>query len=109
MRYTRVVGADGGASRFDDAKLELAEQQVADGVSPMFVGSLSAESSVVFLRSADFDSHDGTVPTTGTAEAPGIDCYRSPPRPTARGPVLPTAGPRWSTPFGSLPSTPGPC
>jgi hypothetical protein len=55
-RYTRIVGTDDGGSKFEDAELQLTEQQVADGVPPMFVGGLSSSARVVLLRSVAFDS-----------------------------------------------------
>jgi hypothetical protein len=61
-RYTKVVCTDDGASAFEDAEIQLAEQQVADGVPPMFVGGLSSSASVVFLRSAEFDSDPHPAP-----------------------------------------------
>jgi hypothetical protein len=61
-RYTRIVSTDDGGSRFEDAQLHLAEQQVADGVPSMFVGGLSSSAAVVFLRSAAFDSDPHPAP-----------------------------------------------
>jgi hypothetical protein len=61
-RYTKVVSTDDGGSTFEDAEIHLAEQQVADGVPPMFAGGLSSSASVVFLRSAEFDSDPHPAP-----------------------------------------------
>jgi 3-dehydroquinate synthase class II len=61
-RYTRIVGADDGGSRFEDAEIQLTEQQVADGVPPMLVGGLSSSAGVMFLRSAAFDSDPHPAP-----------------------------------------------
>jgi hypothetical protein len=61
-RCTKVVCTDDGGSTFEDAEIHLAEQQVADGVPPMFVGGLSSSASVVFLRSAEFDSDPHPAP-----------------------------------------------
>jgi hypothetical protein len=60
--YTRIVRTDDGGSEFEDAELQLTEQQVADGVPPMFVGGLSSLAGVVFLRSAAFDSDPHPAP-----------------------------------------------
>jgi len=61
-RYTRIVGTGDGGSKFEDAEIHLTEQQVADGVPPMFVGGLSSSAGVVFLRSAEFDSDPHPAP-----------------------------------------------
>ena len=61
-RYTKVVCTEDGGSAFEDADIQLAEQQVADGVPPMFVGGLSSSARVVFLRSAEFDSDPHPAP-----------------------------------------------
>jgi hypothetical protein len=61
-RYTRIVGTDDGGSMFEDAEIQLTEQQVADGVPPMFVGGLSSSARVVLLRSAAFDSDPHPAP-----------------------------------------------
>jgi uncharacterized cupin superfamily protein len=61
-RYTRIVRTDDGGSKFEDAELQLTEQQVADGVPSMFVGGLSPSAGVVFLRSAAFDSDPHPAP-----------------------------------------------
>jgi len=60
--YTRIVSTDDGGSKFEDAALQLTEQQVAEGVPPMFVGGLSSPAGVVFLRSAAFDSDPHPAP-----------------------------------------------
>jgi hypothetical protein len=60
--YTRIVGTDDGGSKFEDAKLQLTEQQVAQGVPPMLVGGLSSSAGVVLLRSAAFDSDPHPAP-----------------------------------------------
>lgn len=60
--YTRIVCTDDGGSAFEDAELYLDEQQVANGVPPMFVGGLSPASDVVFLRSAEFESEPHPAP-----------------------------------------------
>jgi len=60
--YTRIVSTDDGGSKFEDAELQLTEQQVAEGVPPMFVGGLSSSAGVVFLRSAAFDSDPHPAP-----------------------------------------------
>ena len=52
--YTRVVSTDDGGSAFEDAELDLSEQQVADGVPEMLVGALGAGHSVAFVRVAAF-------------------------------------------------------
>lgn len=62
-RYTRIVRTDDGGSTFEDAELQLTEQQVADGVPPMFVGGLSSSAGVVLLRSAAFDSDPHPAPS----------------------------------------------
>jgi len=61
-RYTKVVCTDDGGSTFEDAEIQLAEQQVADGVPPMLVAGLSSSASVAFLRSAEFDSDPHPAP-----------------------------------------------
>lgn len=61
-RYTRIVGTDEDGSKFEDGELQLTEQQVADGVPPMFVGGLSSLAGVVLLRSAAFDSDPHPAP-----------------------------------------------
>jgi hypothetical protein len=60
--YTRIVSTDDGGSKFEDAALQVTEQQVAEGVPPMFVGGLSSPAGVVFLRSAAFDSDPHPAP-----------------------------------------------
>jgi Cupin domain len=60
--YTRIVGTDDGGSKFEDAELQLTEQQVAQGVPPLFVGGLSSSAGVVLLRSAAFDSGPHPAP-----------------------------------------------
>ncbi len=54
--YTRVVSTVDGGAAFEDAELQLNEQQVSAGVPAMFVGALEAAHGVVFLRFAAFDS-----------------------------------------------------
>jgi len=60
--YTRIVSTCDGGSKFEDAELQLTEQQVAAGVPPMFVGGLSSSAGVVFLCSAAFDSDPHPAP-----------------------------------------------
>jgi len=61
-RYTRIVHTDDGGSTFEDAEIQLTEQQVAAGVPPMLVGRLSPSGGVAFLRSAEFDSDPHPAP-----------------------------------------------
>jgi hypothetical protein len=60
--YTRIVATDDGGSRFEDAAIELTEQQVAAGVPAMFVGALASAAGVALLHSAAFDSEPHPAP-----------------------------------------------
>lgn len=54
--YTTVVSTRDGRSDFEDAELDLDEQQVSDGTPAMFVGWLASANGVAFVRFAAFDS-----------------------------------------------------
>ena len=60
--YTKIVSTEDGGSAFEDAQVDLSEQQIAAGVPPMSVGSLSSASGVMYLRSAEFDSEPHPAP-----------------------------------------------
>ena len=60
--YTRIIATEDGGSAFEDAAIELTEQQVAAGVPPMFVGVLSSAGGVALLRSVEFDSEPHPAP-----------------------------------------------
>jgi len=62
LRYTKLVSTSDGGSRFEDVKIDLTEQVVSAGVPSMWVGSLAKPASVVFLRSAEFDSEPHPAP-----------------------------------------------
>jgi uncharacterized cupin superfamily protein len=54
--YTRIVSTADGGSAFEDAELQLGEQQLSDGTPPMFAGGLAAATGVAFVRFSAFDS-----------------------------------------------------
>ena len=73
--FTRVVSTADGASAFEDADLNLTEQRIADGASPMFVvmrGTRTATSCCSTTRTVT----SGTTPSSSKA----VNCWsgRSP-------------------------------
>jgi len=63
-RYTKIVHTGDGGSAFEDAEIPLTEQQVADGMPPMFAGGLRSAGGVVFLRSAEIDGDPHPAPAS---------------------------------------------
>jgi quercetin dioxygenase-like cupin family protein len=61
ISYSKIVTMSDGGSAFADETAPLVSQEVVPGVS-MLVGALSTASSVIFLRSDEFDAEPHPAP-----------------------------------------------